>query len=115
MTHLRRIASINHRQFFPVEQTLIFKHLYKAVETPIIIHRAIADTPLLASFKSRPHFPRIPRLIMGHLTLPHRIEMDISLERKHLGRMHKVLRHVIMHLQTRCDGMRSTTVRGFFE
>ena len=48
MTHLRRIAFINHRQFFPVEQTLIFKHLYKAVETPIIIHRAIAETPLLA-------------------------------------------------------------------
>ena len=75
--------------------------------------RAFCDE--LAFFKSRPHFPRIPRLIMGHLTLPHRIEMDISLERKHLGRMHKVLRHVIMHLQTRCDGMRSTTVRGFFE
>jgi len=46
MTHLARIAFIDHREFFPRQQTLVFKHLDKAIKTPIIIHRTIADASL---------------------------------------------------------------------
>jgi len=46
MTHLARIAFIDHIEFFPRQQTLVFKHLDKAIETPIIIHRTIADASL---------------------------------------------------------------------
>jgi hypothetical protein len=52
MTHLGGTAFINDMQFFPVQQTLIFKHPHKAVETPIIIHHAVAYTPL-GSFPGR--------------------------------------------------------------
>ena len=47
MTHLRRIALIYYREFFPKTQTLVGKHLHKAIEPPSIIHHAIADTPLV--------------------------------------------------------------------
>src|SRR6266567_7274476 len=46
MTRLGRIAFIDDREFFPVQQTLVGKHLHKAVEAPVIIHHAVADTPL---------------------------------------------------------------------
>ncbi len=42
------IAFINDMEFFPKAQTLVDKHLHKAIETPIIIHHAVADLPLLA-------------------------------------------------------------------
>ena len=40
------IAFADDMQFFPKAQTLVGKHLHKAVETPIIIHHAVAYLPL---------------------------------------------------------------------
>src|SRR5712691_7520297 len=39
-------------QFFPKTQTLVGKHLHKAIKTPIIIHHAIADVSLALLFGS---------------------------------------------------------------
>ncbi len=50
MTRLRRIAFTDNMQFFPKAQTLVCKHLHKAVETPIIIHHAITYLPLAPFF-----------------------------------------------------------------
>src|SRR6266702_3303546 len=47
MTQLRRIALIDDREFFPKAQTLVDKHLHKAVEPPIIIYHPVADAPLV--------------------------------------------------------------------
>src|SRR5947209_4994787 len=41
MTHFGRIAFINAMQFFPKAQTLVVKHLHKAIETPIIIDHTV--------------------------------------------------------------------------
>ncbi len=45
VTGLRRIAFLNYKEFFPIKQTLIFKHPHKAVESPIIVHHAVASLP----------------------------------------------------------------------
>jgi len=50
MTHLGRIAFVYYMQFFPKAQTLVLKHLHKAVETPIIIYQAVAYLPLALLF-----------------------------------------------------------------
>jgi hypothetical protein len=47
MTHPGGIALINYREFFPKTQTLVFEHLHKAVETPVIIDHAVADASLV--------------------------------------------------------------------
>ncbi len=47
MTHPGGIALINYREFFPKTQTLVFEHLHKAVETPVIIDHAVPDAPLV--------------------------------------------------------------------
>ncbi len=36
---------VYYKQFFPKTQTLVGKHLHKAVETPIIVHHAVAYLP----------------------------------------------------------------------
>ena len=41
MTHFGRITFINNLQFFPIQQTLVCKHLYKSVETPVVVDQAI--------------------------------------------------------------------------
>jgi hypothetical protein len=46
VAHPGRIALINYREFFPIMQTLVPKHLHKAVESPVIIDHAVTDTPL---------------------------------------------------------------------
>jgi hypothetical protein len=38
-------------QFFPKAQTLVGKHLHKAIEIPIIIHQEVADLPLSFLFR----------------------------------------------------------------
>src|SRR5713101_8958699 len=43
MTGFGRIAFIYDMQFFPIQQTLVGKHLHKAVEAPIIIDHAVTD------------------------------------------------------------------------
>ena len=50
MTRLGGTAFADDIQFFPKAQTLVVKHLHKAVETPIIIHHAVADLPLAPLF-----------------------------------------------------------------
>src|SRR6266851_3378167 len=50
MARLGRIALINDREFFPVMQTLVGKHLHKAIQTPIIVHQTVADAPLVPLF-----------------------------------------------------------------
>src|SRR6266567_3308282 len=50
MTRLGRIALIDAMQFFPKAQTLVFQHLHKAVEVPIIIYHAVAYAPLALLF-----------------------------------------------------------------
>jgi len=47
MAHPGRIALINYRECFPKAQTLVFEHLHKAIQPPIIIHRPIANASLL--------------------------------------------------------------------
>jgi hypothetical protein len=44
------IAFAYYKQFFPKAQTLVGKHLHKAVETPIIVHQTVADLPLAPLF-----------------------------------------------------------------
>src|SRR6266571_4656316 len=46
MAGLGRIAFAYYMQFFPNVQTLVDKHLHKAVETPVIIHQAVANLSL---------------------------------------------------------------------
>src|SRR5712692_3217214 len=50
MTRLGGIAFAYYREFFPKAQTLVGQHLHKAVESPIIIHHAVADAPPGALF-----------------------------------------------------------------
>ena len=50
MAHLGGIALIYYNEFFPKAQTLVGKHLHKAVETPIIIYHAVAYLPLAPFF-----------------------------------------------------------------
>jgi hypothetical protein len=50
MTRFSRIAFIYYIKFFPKAQTLIFKHLHKAIKPPIIIHHAVADLSLALLF-----------------------------------------------------------------
>jgi hypothetical protein len=50
MTRLGRTTFAYYLEFFPKAQTLVFQHLHKAVETPIIIHHPIADVPLAPFF-----------------------------------------------------------------
>ena len=47
VTCLGCIAFAYYRECFPKAQTLVFEHLHKAIETPIIIHQAVADTSLV--------------------------------------------------------------------
>src|SRR5260370_22815588 len=47
MARLGRIAFVNNMQLFPKAQTLIFEHLHKAVEPPIIVDHTIADAPFV--------------------------------------------------------------------
>ncbi len=49
-THPGRITLIYDREFFPKAQTLVDKHLHKAVEPPVIIYHAIANLPLAPVF-----------------------------------------------------------------
>ena len=50
MTHSCRIAFTYYMQFFPKAQTLVAKHLHKAVQPPVIIHYAVAYLPLSPVF-----------------------------------------------------------------
>ena len=50
VTCLGCIAFAYYRECFPKAQTLVFEHLHKAIETPIIIHQAVADTSLVPIF-----------------------------------------------------------------
>src|SRR5713226_3813275 len=45
MTCFGGMTFVYYREFFPKTQTLVGKHLHKAVETPIIIDHAVADLP----------------------------------------------------------------------
>lgn len=47
MTSLGRITFTYYSEFFPVMQTLVSKHLHKAIQTPIIVDHTIADAPLV--------------------------------------------------------------------
>ena len=64
MTPLGRITFTDDMQFFPKAQTLVSQHLHKAVETPIIIHHAVANAPLgflfgrLILFLRKDHLPK---------------------------------------------------------
>jgi hypothetical protein len=64
MTHPGGIALINYREFFPKTQTLVFEHLHKAVEPPIIIDHAVAYAPLVPLFAGL-----VPLLLDDHLPL----------------------------------------------
>src|SRR5579859_491660 len=50
MACLRGVTFTYYKEFFPNMQTLVGEHLHKAVETPIIIHQAIAYLPLALFF-----------------------------------------------------------------
>ncbi len=50
MAHPGCIAFAYYIEFFPVMQTLVFEHLHKAVEPPIIIHQAVAYLSLAPFF-----------------------------------------------------------------
>ncbi len=52
MARLGGIAFAYYKQFFPKAHTLVDKHLHKAVETPIIVHHAVAYLPLAPLFGS---------------------------------------------------------------
>ena len=52
MTLLGRIAFTNTIQCFPVQQTLVGKHLHKARETPIIVNQTVSDLPLASFLRS---------------------------------------------------------------
>jgi hypothetical protein len=52
MARLRCVAFIDYKEFFPKAQTLVGKHPHKAVETPIIVHHAVAYLPLPSFFGS---------------------------------------------------------------
>ncbi len=56
MAHPGRIALIFYEEFFPKAQTLVGKHLHKAVETPIIIYHAVAQLPLAPVFGGLMYF-----------------------------------------------------------
>src|ERR1700730_15863403 len=64
MTHFARIAFTNDIQFFPMQQTLVGKHLHKAVETPIIIYHSITNLPFPFLFRGLVLF-----FLDGHLPL----------------------------------------------
>ncbi len=52
MTLLGRITFAYYREFFPVMQALVSKHLHKAIQTPIIVDHTIADAPLVPLLRS---------------------------------------------------------------
>jgi hypothetical protein len=52
MAHPGGIVFVYNIQFFPKAQTLVGKHLHKAVETPIIVHHAVTYLPLAPFFGS---------------------------------------------------------------
>src|SRR5258708_5686093 len=67
MTHLRCIALINYREFFPKTQTLIGKHLHKTVESPVIIDHSVTDTPLVPLLPGLMLFLRNDHLPLGKI------------------------------------------------
>lgn len=50
MTGFRGIAFAYYMQFFPNMQALIFQHLHKVIETPIIVHHPVSDAPFVPFF-----------------------------------------------------------------
>src|SRR5260370_23600454 len=52
MAHPGGIALIFYEEFFPKAQTLVDKHLHKAVKTPILIYHAVAQLPFPPLFGS---------------------------------------------------------------
>jgi hypothetical protein len=71
VTGLRCIALINYKEFFPIEQTLIFKHPHKTVESPIIIYHTVAIPPLSFFLVSLVLFFRKDRLPLGKIADHH--------------------------------------------
>src|SRR5712692_7326685 len=54
MTPLGGIAFAYYREFFPKAQTLVGKYLHKAIETPVIVHHAVANASPGALFGVTP-------------------------------------------------------------
>ncbi len=54
MTRFGGIAFTDDREFIPKARTLVGQHLHKAIETPIIIHHAVAYVPLAPLFRGLP-------------------------------------------------------------
>ena len=54
-------------QFFPKAQTLIDKHLHQAVESPVIIHYAVVDAPLVLFFGGLVLFLFDDHLLLGKI------------------------------------------------
>src|SRR5713226_2572922 len=54
MTHPGGIALAYYREFFPKAQTLVGKYLHKAIETPVIVHHAVANASPGALFGVTP-------------------------------------------------------------
>ena len=66
-----RIAFTNNIQFFPKAQTLVGKHLHKAIKTPIIIYHSIANAPLVPLFGDLLVFFLDDHLPLGEITDHH--------------------------------------------
>jgi hypothetical protein len=67
VARLGRIVFVSDREFFPKAQTLVGKHLHKAIETPIIIHHAVADLPLAPFLGSLVLLPLDDHLPLGKI------------------------------------------------
>jgi hypothetical protein len=71
MTYFRCIAFAYDREFFPKAQTLVSKHLHKAVESPIIIYYAVAYLALAPFFRGLVFFFLDDHLPLGKIADHH--------------------------------------------
>jgi hypothetical protein len=71
MAHFSRIAFTYDMQFFPNVQTLVFQHLHKAIETPIVVDHAVTDLPLASFFGSLTLMPFDDHLPLGKIADHH--------------------------------------------
>jgi hypothetical protein len=71
MTHLGSIAFTYYMQFFPNTQALVFEHLHKTVETPIIVDHPIANLPFPLLFRGLLFLLVHDHLPLGKITDDH--------------------------------------------
>src|SRR5579859_629698 len=71
MTRLGGIAFADDIEFLPNVQTLVSQHLHKAVETPIIIHHAVANLSLALFFGGLFLFLPYDHLPLGKIAKHH--------------------------------------------